>query len=62
LYVFFKAQDSKAFDSAFKEYSREVLKRKTPKPSMLDKLEKFKELISFSDAPAKDRNRGEISL
>jgi len=60
--VFFKAQDSKAFDSAFKEYSREVLKHKSPKPSLLAKLEKFKEIISLSDAPVKDRSRGEISL
>jgi len=50
--VFFKAQDSKAFDSAFKEYSREILKHKTPKPSMLKKLDKFKEIAASVATPA----------
>jgi len=42
--VFFKAKDDKALDSAFKEYASITLKQKTRKTSMLDKLDKFKEL------------------
>ena len=61
--VFFKAKDSKALESAFKEFSRGILQPgKSNKPPMLDKLNKFKEIASAADAPAKDRSRGEVSL
>ena len=61
--VFFKAKDSKALESAFKEFSRGILKPdKVSKPPMLDKLNKFREIANAADAPAKDRGRGEVSL
>ena len=56
--VFFKAKDDKAIESAFKEYSKEVLNHK-PKPSMLKRLEKFKELAKSVMPLAKHRERGE---
>ena len=61
--VFFKAKDSKALETAFKEFSKGILKpEKAVKPPMLDKLNKFKEIAKAVDTPAKDRNRGEVSL
>jgi len=59
--VFFKAKDSKALESAFREYSKIELKRKD-KPSMLKRLEKFKELAKSIVPPAKNRHRGEREL
>ena len=59
--VFFKAKDSKAIESAFKEYSKVALKHKT-KPSMLNRLEKFKELAKSLAPPAKNRRRGELEI
>jgi hypothetical protein len=59
--VFFKAKDSKAIDSAFKEYSKIALKVKS-KPSMLKRLEKFKELAKSILPLAKNRNRGEREI
>jgi hypothetical protein len=59
--VFFKAKDSKALESAFKEYSStNELKRE--KPSMLKRLEKFKELAKSIAPPAKNRSRGEREI
>ena len=55
--VFFKAKDSKALDSAFKEYTRAHLKYKG-KPSMLQKLEEFKEAAKAITPPVKNRERG----
>ena len=61
--VFFKAKDSKALESAFKEFTGSVLKHdKSAKPLMLDKLKHFKELANSVEAPAKDRSRGEIAI
>jgi hypothetical protein len=59
--VFFKAKDSKALESAFKEYSKIELKRKD-KPPMLKRLEKFKELAKSVVPLAKNRNKGEREL
>ena len=56
--VFFKAKDDKAIESAFNEYSKTVLKQKD-KPSMLKRLEKFKELAKSILPPVKNRERGE---
>jgi hypothetical protein len=56
--VFFKAKDSKALESAFNEYSKGILKEKE-KPSMLKRLEKFKELAKSIVPPVKNRERGE---
>jgi hypothetical protein len=56
--VFFKAKDDKAIESAFNEYSKAVLKHKS-KPSMLKRLEKFKELAKSLVPRVKNRERGE---
>ena len=56
--VFFKAKDSKAIESAFKEFSRTHLKFKE-KPTISQKLEKFKEMAKSILPPAKNRSRGE---
>jgi hypothetical protein len=60
--VFFKSKDGKAMEAAFKEYGNLELKYKTRKPSMLAKLEKFKELAKSIASPVKSRNRGEHEL
>jgi hypothetical protein len=57
--VFFKAKDSKALESAFKEYSKIELKHKKEKPSMLKRLEVFKKLVKSIAPPVKNRSRGE---
>jgi hypothetical protein len=59
--VFFKSKDGAAMDAAFKEYSRQQIKIKE-KPSMLGKLQKFKELAKTVAAPVKNRNRGERGI
>jgi hypothetical protein len=60
--ILFKAKDSKAMESAFKDYSsRNELKRKN-KPSMLKRLEKFKKLAKSVAPPAKNRSRGEREI
>jgi hypothetical protein len=58
--VFFKAKDSKAIESAFNEYSKVVMKYQHRKPSILAKLNKFKEVAKNAAAPAKNRSRGGI--
>jgi hypothetical protein len=60
--VFFKAKDADALTAAFNEYSKLALKVKTRKPSMLAKLNKFKELAKSLAAPVKNRNRGEREI
>jgi hypothetical protein len=60
--VFFKAKDSKAIESAFKEYSAIELKHKKVKVPILERLKKFKELAKSLLPPAKNRNRGEREL
>ncbi len=59
--VFFKAKDSKALESAFNEYSKAVLKHKS-KPSMLKRLEHFKEVAKSVVPPTKNRAKGEREL
>jgi hypothetical protein len=59
--VFFKAKDSKALESAFKEYARFELKRKE-RPSMLKRLDRFKALAKTVIPPAKNRSRGEREM
>jgi hypothetical protein len=59
--VFFKAKDDKAIQSAFGEYSKAILKHKD-KPSMLQRLEKFKELAKSVLPLAKNRNKGEREI
>ncbi|MDR1703308.1 MAG: PcfB family protein [Clostridiales bacterium] len=59
--VFFKAKDSKALELAFNEYSKVILKRKE-KPSMLKRLEHFKQVAKSLVPPSKNRDRGEREL
>jgi hypothetical protein len=56
--VFFKAKDADSITAAFGKYSKEQLNVKTKKPSLLDRLEKAKELVSQIAAPVKNRNKG----
>ena len=60
--VFFKAKDSKALESAFKEYSAKTELKREKKPSMLKRLEKFKALAKSIVPPAKNRSKGEREL
>jgi len=57
-YVFFKAKDADALTAAFKEYSKINLKHKAQKPSLLEGLEKAKELATQIAPPVKNRNKG----
>ena len=57
--VFFKAKDSKAIESAFKEFSTKTELKRDGKPPILQKLEKFKELAKSIVPPTKNRSRGE---
>lgn len=59
--VFFKAKDADALTAAFNEYSKAALKVKS-RPSMLAKLQKFKELAKSLAAPVRNRNHGEREL
>ena len=52
--VFFKAKDADAMEAAFKEFSQKAL-RKEERPSVLDQLRKFKELVAA--LPGKVINR-----
>jgi hypothetical protein len=56
--VFFKGKDADTLTAAFKEYSSKMLKQKTRKPSLLEKIGKFKELAKVKAAPVKNRNMG----
>jgi L-lactate utilization protein LutC len=60
--VFFKAKDTDALTAAFNEYSKVILKKKTLKPSMSERLNKFKELAESIVSPVKNREKGEREL
>ena len=62
--VFFKAKDSKALESAFNEYSKEVLKYNAPKTTMTAEIERFKEIADglTPAPPAKARSKEEKEL
>ena len=57
--VFFKAKDADAITQVLKEYSANQVKKKqkaaTKKPSILDKLKKFKEIVAKT--PRKDKEK-----
>lgn len=57
--VFFKAMDADAITQVLKEYSANQVKKKqkaaTKKPSILDKLKKFKEIVAKT--PRKDKEK-----
>lgn len=48
--VFFKARDADALTAAFKEFTAKT-DRKKERPSVLQKLHKFKELLASIDTP-----------
>ena len=48
--AFFKSKDGKALDMAFTEFSKEILKDKTPKPSVDKTLAKTKEKAKTKSA------------
>ena len=60
--VFFKSKDDKALDSAFKEYSKSILNQKTKKPSLKERIAKFKEMLKTVAAPVRNKKRGEHEL
>ena len=60
--VFFKSKDDKALDSAFKEYSKEILRPRAKKVSLKERLEKFKEMLKTISAPVRNKKRGEHEL
>lgn len=55
--VFFKAKDADAIASVLKEYSAKQMKKqeKKERPSILEKLKKFKDVVS--KAPKKEKER-----
>lgn len=57
--VFFKAKDADAITQVLKEYSAKQMKEKqkaeTKKPSILDKLKKFKDIVAKT--PRKDKEK-----
>jgi len=56
-YVFFKSKDKDVLDFAFKEYTSKIL-NKERRPSVKDKLRKFKEQVKLQDKNrAKDRKK-----
>jgi len=60
--VFFKSKDDKALDSAFKEYSKSILKQKTKKPSLKERIAKIQEKLKLRTDPVKTKKRGELEL
>lgn len=57
-YVHFKAKDKTSIADAFDVFAKKVLGDKERKPSLLQKLNKFKEFAKSFAAPVKSRNRG----
>ena len=60
--VFFKAKDADAITAAFNEYSKSILKVKTKKKPMLERLNIFKALAKTRAAPAKNKSKGELEI
>ena len=62
--VFFKSKDAKALDSAFKEFSQDILKDKTPKLPIAKEMERFKEIAEglTPATPTKGKIRGDMDL
>lgn len=54
--VFFKSKEEDAMTAAFTEYTAEALK-KNRKPSVLQTLKKFKELVALIPVKIRDRQR-----
>jgi hypothetical protein len=60
--VIFKAKDTDTLTAAFNEYSKIQMKYKGKKPSMIDKINKFKKIAKAVEAPVKNKNKGERDL
>lgn len=60
--VFFKAKDADALTAAFGEYSKQMLKQKTRKPSLLAKLSQFRDKAKQLASPVKNRSKGEREI
>jgi hypothetical protein len=56
--VYFNSRQNGALTAAFKEYTALMLHKEKDKPSLLGKLNKFKELLKTIAAPVKSRDRG----
>ncbi len=56
--VYFNSRQNGALTAAFKEYTALMLKKEKDKPSLLGRLDKFKELVKTMAAPVKNRDRG----
>ena len=54
----FNSRQNGNVTAAFKEYTALMLHVKKNKPSLLARLEKFKERAKSKDAPVKHRSRG----
>lgn len=57
--VFFKAKDADAITNVLKEYSAKQMKKKTKtkKPSILQKLKKFKEIVAKTPRKEKEKKK-----
>ena len=55
--VFFKARDADALTAAFKEYTAKTDRRKE-RPSILEQLRKFGDLVSKRDAKERNKEHG----
>ena len=53
--VFFKAKDSDALTSAFKEFTAKTVRREEKKPSILNQLRKLKDLLKLD--PKKEKKK-----
>jgi hypothetical protein len=56
--IFFKANDNDVMTAAFLEFSNRMLKRSKEKPSIMQKLNQFRELAKNVSAPVKHRDKG----
>ena len=56
--VYFSSRQNGNVTAAFKEYTELLMKTKEKKPSLLARLDKFKELAKSMAAPVKHRDRG----
>ena len=56
--VFFKAKDTDALTAAFNEYSKKIMPLEKAKPTLLQRLARFKEMARTHAAPVRNRDRG----
>lgn len=60
--VFFKAKDIDVMTAAFYDFSNRMLKRTKEKPSILKKMEQFRDKAKGIFTPVKNRDRGGMEL